>query len=353
VAGTQIIDANAHLVQLTDDSDIRAHMEKPYSDVLRSIFPGTGWDPSNYGRLGCREWNLESHLRAMDQEGIDLSVLSPTQGLLVSQIPRQGLPTGYRAQIRDRGLAAAYCRGYNNYVTKICKQSPRLEAVGLVSFQDVSAAVAETNRVITELHLAGIIVSSLGLAEHLGSQLYWPIFETIQRLGVPLFVHNLSYQVPLWHRYPDTFLFQDTVGGSVETLHAFTALMYAGIPEKFPELRIVFSNIGVGWIPYMMERMDSDFERGGAEQAPLLTHQPSEYIKKGNWYYTTTGNESTIPFVLDWIGEDKIIFGSSYPDVDSPFPNAVSGFRQRDGISVRSKGKILGENAGRLFGLNS
>lgn len=350
---TQIIDANAHLVQLTDDSDVRVHMEKPYGEVLRSVFPGTGWDPSSYGRFGPGEWDLESHLKAMDQEGIDLSILSPTQGLLVSQIPTQGLPTGYRAQIRDRGLAAAYCRGYNNYVAGICKQSPRLKAVGLVSFQDASAAVAEVKRAITELHLAGIVVSSLGLPEHLGSQAYWPIYEEIQRLNVPLFVHNLSYQVPPWHRYPDTFLFQDTVGGSMETLHAFTALMYAGIPEKFPHLHVVFSNIGVGWIPYMMERMDSDFERGGAEQAPLLMDQPSEYMKKGNWYYTTIGNESTLPFVLDWIGQDIIIFGSSYPDADSPFPNAISGLRQRKDVSEQAKKKILGENARRLFSLNS
>ena len=349
----QVVDANAHLVQLTDDSDIRVHMEKPYSDVMRTTFPGTGWDPSNYGQFGPDKWELESHLKAMDQEGIDLSVLSPTQGLLVSQIPTQGLPTGYQLQIRDRKLAAAYCRGYNNYVAEICKQSPRLKAVGLVPFQDVSAAVAETKRAITELRLAGIIVSSLGLPEHLGSQSYWPIYDEIQRLNVPLFVHNLSYQVPSWYRHPDTFLFQDTVGGSMETLHAFTALMYAGIPEKFPDLHIVFSSIGVGWVPYMMERMDSDFERGGANQAPLLTDQPSEYIKKGNWYYETRGNESTLPFVLDWIGEDIIIFGSSYPDADSPFPNAVSGLRQRKDISEQTKRKILGENARRLIGLNS
>lgn len=353
MADSQIIDAEAHLVQLTDDSDVRVHMEKPYSEVMHSVFPGTGWDPSDYDRSGPAEWDLESHVKAMDQERIDVSVLSPTQGLLVSQIPKQGLPTGYRAQIRDRGLAAAYCRGYNNYLAEICRQSPRVKGVGLVPFQDVSAAVSEVKRAVTELRLVGIVASSLGLSEHLGSPTFWPIYEEIQRLNVPLLVHNLSYQVPPWYRYPDTFLFQHTVGGSVETLHAFTALMYGGIPEKFSDLRITFLNIGVGWIPYMMERMDSDFKQGGAEQAPLLMDQPSEYMKRGNWYYTTNGSERTLPFVLDWVGQDVIIFGSSYPDADSPFPKAVSALQQRKDVSQEAKKKILGENAERLFGLRS
>jgi predicted TIM-barrel fold metal-dependent hydrolase len=79
--------------------------------------------------------------------------------------------------------------------------------------------------------------------------------------------------------------------------------------------------------------------------------QPSEYIKKGNWFYTTTGAESTLPFVLDWIGDDVVIFGSAYPDADSPFPHAVSGIRERKDISEQAKKKILGDNAKRLFGL--
>lgn len=346
----QVIDADAHLVQLDDDSDIRAYMEKPYNEVLRPVFPGTGWDPSSCGRFGPDKWDLQAQLIAMDAEGIELSILFPTQGLLASQIPAQGWPTGHRPQVRDTDLAAVYCRAYNNYVADICRQSQRLNAAGIVPFQDVPTAVAEAKRAVTELGLVGIVVSSLGLTERLGSPAYWPIYEELEHLGVPLLVHNLSYQVPLWHRYADSFLFQDTVGGATESLHAFAALLYGGIPEKFPNLRVGILNIGVGWIPYLMERMDSDFERG-AGMAPILIDQPSEYIKKGNWFYTTMGSESTLPFVLDWIGDDVVIFGSTYPDADSPFPHAVSGIRERKDISEQAKRKILGDNAKRLFGL--
>jgi uncharacterized protein len=351
MAEYRIIDADAHVVQLADDSDIRSRMEEPYSQVEGPIFPGIGWDPTSYTRINPDLWSAQHQIGAMDQEGIDLSVLFPTRGLLVSQIPRQGWPTGRVRQMRDPDLAIAYCRGYNNYAANLCRVSPRLKAVGIVPFQDVTASVPEIRRAVTELGLVGIAASSLGLPEHIGSQTFWPIYEELQRLNVPLLVHNVSYEVPLWHRFPDSFLFQDTVGGSMETLHSVTALMYGGIPEKFSELRIGFFNIGVGWIPYMMERMDRDFKSHGEEHAPVLKEKPSHYLRSGNWFYATLGNESTLPFVLDWVGEEVVIFGSTYPDADSSFPNAVSNFRTRADIAEPSKRKILYNNAKRLFGL--
>jgi predicted TIM-barrel fold metal-dependent hydrolase len=137
----------------------------------------------------------------------------------------------------------------------------------------------------------------------------------------------------------------------METLHAFTGLMYGGVPEQFPELRIAFFNIGVGWLPYMLERMDKDFASHGAEQAPLLKQLPSAYAALGNWYYSTMGDEGTLPYVLQCVGDDSIVFGSSYPDADSAFPLAVEHIKSRGDISEGSKTKLLGENARRLFGL--
>jgi len=346
-----VIDSNTHLIQRADDSDIRARMGKPYSQDRYPVFPGTGWDATSSGQFGAGEWDTRAQLAAMDREGIDLSVLLPTQALLVSQIPKAGLPTGFPRQIRDTNLAAAYCRAYNDHVANICAESPRLKAVGIAPFQDDAAAVAEVSRAVKERGLLGIVVSSLGLPEHLGSRTFWPIYDELQRLKVPLIVHNLSHQVPVWQRYPDSFLFQDTVGGSMETLHAFTGLMYGGVPEQFPELRVAFFNIGVGWLPYMLERMDKDFASHGAEQAPLLKQAPSAYVKSGQWYYSTIGDEGTLPYVIECVGDDVVVFGSSYPDADSPFPLTVSNMKARADISERSKRKILGENATRLFGL--
>jgi predicted TIM-barrel fold metal-dependent hydrolase len=346
-----VIDSDMHLIQRPDDSDIRALMGKPYSDDRYPVFPGTGWDASSCGEFGAAEWDTRAQLATMDRKDVDLSIIMPTQALLVSQIPKAGLPTGSPRQIRDKKLAATYCRAYNDHVANICAGSERLKAVGIASFQDVPAAVAEVRRAVQELGLVGIVVSSLGLAEHLGSPTFWPIYEELEKLHRPLIVHNLSHQVPAWQRYPDSFLFQETVGGSMETLHAFTGLMYGGIPEKFSKLRIGFFDIGTGWVPYMLERMDKDFASHGAEQAPLLKRSPSAYVEHGNWYYSTPGDEGTLAYVLDCIGDNSVVFGSSHPDADSAFPGAISTLMARDDISEERKRKILHDNARRLFAL--
>jgi predicted TIM-barrel fold metal-dependent hydrolase len=345
-----VIDTDVHFMQKTDDSDVRPFMGSPYSDQAGSLLPAAGWDASDYGRIKPDDWTPDHYLRAMDQEGVDVSVLFPTRSLLLSQIPRNGLPTGYSARARDENLVIAYCHGYNDYIASICKANPRLKAAAVVPFQNVAAAVTEIKRAVTELGLAGIALSSLGLPEHVGAPTYWPIYQEIERLDVPLLIHNLSYQGPGQDLRADSFLFQDTVGGSMETFHTCTALIYGGIPDKFPKLRIGVFNTGVGWVPFLMERMDKDFEGRSQEEAPLLKNAPSTHITGGNWYFATTYKEQSLPYVLETVGENQIVFGSAYPEADSLFPEAVSSIRARMDISDQAKKKILAENAKALFG---
>lgn len=350
MANVSVIDADVHLIQKTDDSDVRPFMGSSYNDQQGSLLPTTGWDPSDYGRIKPQDWNTDLYQKAMDQEGVDLSVLFPTRALLLSQIPQHGSPTGYSPRARDENLVIAYCRGYNDYAATLCKANPRLKAAAIVPFQNVAAAVLETKRAVTELGLVGVALSSLGLAEHVGSPTYWPIYQELERLNVPLLVHNLSYQGPGQDLRADTFLLQDVVGGSMETFHTCAALMYGGIPEKFPKLRIAVFGTGIGWVPFLMERMDKDFEGKHDEEAPFLRKPPSQHIRGGNWYFATTYDEQSLGYILETVGENQILFGSTYPEVDSPFPGAVTNLRQRKDISEQAKRKILADNAKTLFG---
>jgi uncharacterized protein len=345
-----VIDADVHLVQPPDDSDVRPLMGAPYSDQTGPLLPSIGWDCAEYGRISLQGWDADGYRQAMDQEGAERSVLFPTRALLLSQIPQSGLPTGYSARARDENLLVAYCRGYNDHVSKICSTTPRFKAAAIVPFQKVSAAVAEIKRAVAELGLVGVALSSLGLAEHVGSPTYWPIYQELERLNVPLLVHNLSYQGPGQDLRADTFLLQDAVGGSMETFHACAALMYGGIPEKFPKLRIGVFNTGIGWVPFFMERMDKDFEGRNEEEAPFLKEAPSAHLTGGNWFFITSYNEQSLPYVVETIGENQIVFGSSYPEADSLFPQAVACVRGRRDISEDVKKKILADNAKSLFG---
>jgi predicted TIM-barrel fold metal-dependent hydrolase len=127
------------------------------------------------------------------------------------------------------------------------------------------------------------------------------------------------------------------------------ALMYGGVPEKFPKLRVAFLECGIGWVPYWMDRMDEEYEKRASE-APLLKAKPSEYMANGNWFYSTEPEEASLPYAAERVGEDNVLFASDYPHWDGMFPHVVSTLRGRKDLSDTTKQKILGENAKRMYG---
>jgi uncharacterized protein len=329
----KVIDADGHVRDR--DADVRPFIEEPYCRRQGSLVPGDEWDASMYGKLGMNIHDVPTRLRDMDKEGIDVSVLFPTTAFNVTRLV-------------EKDYAAAFCRGYNDWIASVCKESPRLKAVGVVPFQDVAVAVAEVNRAITRLGLAGITIGSFGMKEHLGKPDFWPIYEELQRSKAPLLIHN-SRQGPAGEIRFDSFLFKHTIGRPFETLLDCAALMYGGVPERFPDLKIGFLECGCGWVPYWMDRMDEEWEKRRSE-APLLKSKPSEYMTRGNWFYAAEPEESTLPYVAERVGEGVMLFASDYPHWDGGFPYMVSTVRERKDLSDSFKQKFLCENAKRLYG---
>jgi predicted TIM-barrel fold metal-dependent hydrolase len=330
-----VIDADGHIVER--DRDVRPHLVEPYSKRRGALLGGDGMDTSMGGLLGGMEDNdIPTRLRDMDTEGIDVSVLFPTSSFAVNAFV-------------ERDYAVAYARAYNDFIAGVCRESPRLKAVALLPFQDVDAAVAEANRAVSDLGLVAIAVATQGMKEHLGSQTFWPIYEEIERLNVPFCVHNRREGPPGERRF-DSFLYMHTIGRPVETIIQFAGLLYGGVAERFPGLRIGFLECGVGWVPYWMERMDEEWEKRGKIEAPLCKEKPSEYVRNGSWFFATEPEEGMLPYVMERIGEDKVLFASDYPHWDGMFPNVVSTIRGRTDLSDIAKQRILGANAMRFYG---
>ncbi len=330
-----IIDADGHIEERA--SDIRPFLPDRYTRRAGSLMPSDGMDARMGGRVSTVEvHDIPTRLRDMDREGIDVSVLFPTSSFSLQQV-------------RERDYAVAYARAYNDFIAQVCQESPRVKAIAILPFQDVEAAVKEANRAITELGLAGIAVATQGMKEHLGSQTFWPIYEEIQRLDVPFCVHNRR-EGPRGDDRFDSFLYMHTIGRPVETFIQFAGLIYGGVPEAFPRLRIGFMETGVGWVPYWMERMDEEWEKRGEVEAPLCRRKPSAYVRGGNLFFATEPDEEMLPYVIERIGVDKILFGSDYPHWDSMFPHVVSTIQGREDVSEEAKRKILGENAKRFYG---
>jgi predicted TIM-barrel fold metal-dependent hydrolase len=84
---------------------------------------------------------------------------------------------------------------------------------------------------------------------------------------------------------------------------------------------------------------------------PLMKKPPSEYMRSEQVYYSFEPDEHTLNFVMDYVGEDRLIFASDYNHGDSKFPHTVESVTSRKNISAASMRKLMGENAARLYSI--
>ena len=142
-----------------------------------------------------------------------------------------------------------------------------------------------------------------------------------------------------------------TVGFPVSVIMQLTNIVYRGVLEKFPKLRLAFLEGGCTWLPFYLERMDEEYEKRGRWEAPTLKQKPSDYIRSGRVFFTCEAEETLLPQVVQLVGEGVIMYASDWPHWDSEFPGSIDRLKGRIHLSESAKQKILAENAKRAYRL--
>lgn len=334
--GLVIIDADAHVLDL--DEVYRKRLPSEFRNRL-AIYPSDGFDRLQNGALMWkRPKDVEQNLADNSREGIDVQVLYPTGGLFLSRV-------------RERDYSVALALAYNDWLSEWCSASPKwLKGIALVPLHvDVRAAIQEMERAIGKLGLVGVMVNTFDRARNIAHQDFWPFYEECSRQGVAVSFHASGSDTldPVCHF--DNFLSIHALSHVPEQLVACTAVIYSGMLERFPDLRVAFLEAGCGWVPFWMEHMDEEWEKRKFD-APLLKAKPSEYMKSGRVFVSCEPEEKTLPYVAQWIGEENILFASDYPHWDSDFPQAVASLADRQDVSEALKRKIFFENPQRYYG---
>lgn len=344
-----VIDADGHVIEQRQeiaaclDESVQAG-ELPLSDT-NGLFPSLdGWRrglmssrPGHRDRPDAAGW-----LDFLDECGIERTVLYPTTGLAV------GL-------IQDQAWAVALCRAYNTWVhARYASTSPRLIGAALLPVQDVTAAVHELRRAVSELGCrVGLLPAVTVLHKGYGHQDFWPLYAEAERLDVPLAVHGAPSR-GLGFDFCQSLIEAHTLEHPIAALIQLTSLMFAGVFEAFPGLRVAFLESGCGWMPYMMDRLDEEYERRGAKQAPRLRKRPTEYLGGGQVYVSMEPEERTLPYVLELFGTDHVFFASDYPHERprAEFADDIPTFAARDDLADTAKRKLLADNARRFYRLD-
>jgi predicted TIM-barrel fold metal-dependent hydrolase len=344
-----IIDADGHILER--DSDIRQYLGAPWNRRATPLWAPSDqpWDtelfgnrakPEGYSRELNPEQQVDTWLRVMDREGIDIAVCFPTS-------------CGKLAYLQETSFAAAVAQACNNHLAKdYGSRTDRMKMVGVLPMQDPIEAAKELRRGFTELGLISFVILPLGLRTPLGDPAYDPLYTEAERLGCPLSIHGErsgSHQVGTAGFR--TFNEVHTYAFPASIFLQFTSMIYNAVPLKFPKLRLGFLEIGATWLPYWLDRMDEHWEKRGEFEAPDLTRKPSDVVRNSSIYCTLESGESLLPQTIEYAGDHHFMYASDFPHWDTEFPENIEALWNRSGLSTETKERILYRNAKTFFGL--
>lgn len=238
-------------------------------------------------------WDAEARIKDMDEEGIDIQVLSP-------------IPVTFSYWSHpEKGLELA--RFQNDFIASVVKKHPkRFIGLGTVPLQDVEASIKEMERAVNELGLKGIQIGSNINGRNLDDESLEPFFKMAHEQSIPLFVH--PWETLGGERMPrHNFMYM--VGMPSETALAAGSIIMSGMLDRYPELKVCFAH-GGGALPYLLPRMDK-----GWEVWPHIrkTDKPPSHYAKLLYYDSLVYDENNLQFMIDRFGARQIIAGSDYP----------------------------------------
>ncbi len=295
-----------------------------------------------YGDAMARDFDGVSQVEAMDKEGLDVAVLFPTRGLFVLGI--DGL---------DPGLAAAIATAYNDWLHDFCQTDPaRMYGSAMVAPHDVESAVAEARRSVEEYGFKSIYMRPTYVNGHTWSDPYYdPLWAECERLGVPVGFHAAGFvdlPQPVHREFTPTFSLQNTLTFPMENMTACADMLFGGVFERFPKLKVAYLEGNCSWMPWLLWRMGEYMEVTGHLELPELTMMPDEYFKR-QCYTAIECDEITAAHLPEYGLEDNIVFSTDYPHLDVKYPHAVEAMLGMP-FPDELKRKYLWDNCARLYG---
>jgi 2,3-dihydroxybenzoate decarboxylase len=280
----------------------------------------------------------ERRIRDMDATGIAKQILSLTSP---------------GVQVFDAPTAVSLATSFNDQLAEAIRKHPdRFAGLAAIAPQDPSAAAKELQRAVKSLHLKGAIVNSHTRGEYLDEPKFWEIFEAAESLGVPIYLHPNTPSPRMVGPFLDRGLDGAVFGFAVETSLHILRIVFSGVFDRFPKLRMVAGHLGEG-LPYWLFRIDFMHQRLTSNNryanVPKLQKRPSDYLKE-NFCVTTSGMawQPPILYAQSVLGVDRVLYAMDYPYQFVPDEVKVTDDLP---ISDADKKKLYQTNAERVFAL--
>ncbi|MFZ1163250.1 amidohydrolase family protein [Mycobacterium sp.] len=306
---------------------------------------GRGWPPAGIEDLGQRR------IAAMDAAGIDVQILSNVPGVEAVEIPR----------------AVELARQANDAVVAAATEHPdRFLGFATLPMRDPTAAVAELERTVRDHGFVGALINGHIDGRYLDDQFFWPVFESAESLGVPIYLHPTVPPRPVIDAYyrglapaVSAKLAVAGLGWHIDTGIHCVRIILGGVFDRFPKLQVIVGHHfeALSWMAWRTDHSFPPEESG-------LKRTVKEYLRE-NFYggilagdYANQEPGATDPSwslsfnayqaMANVIGIDRVVFTADYP-----FANMEAGrkFLEQMPIPPADKEKIAHSNAERLLGI--
>ena len=348
-----VFDGDGHVLE--NDEELAHYYEGEFKGMRFfkpwSIFPSLdGWargvvmatdDPDRkYGHTDAKIWG-----GILELINAEASVLYPTAGLA------HGLITDHR-------WAVATAIAYNNWLEDLyCKKDKRLYGVGLLAAQEPEEAAKELVRCKTKrTNFVGMLLPTVtNTGKTFGDKSFWPIYEAAEKHNMPLALHGAPSRGFGFDHFRE-FARVHALEHPVPLFIQLTDMIFGGVFDDFPKLKVAYLEGGCGWVPFMMDRLDYEFNSVfGVRARKRLKKKPSDYMRGENfWVAMELGErELSLKYALDAIGSERILYASDYPHepTDEAIKNELEEFVESNQYSQQVKQNLLYRNMKRFYNL--
>ena len=278
-----------------------------------------------------RSWSPERRIEDMDRLGIDHQALSPPPIMFC-----------YWAEPK---AAQAFARMQNENVAALVARHPtRFSGMGAAPLQDPALAIEELRYCRESLRLGAVEIGTCPGGRDFDDPVLFPFFAACRDLGMAVFVHPAN---PLVGQERLTqYYFPLIVGNPLETALCVSKLIFGGVLERLPDLRIAFAH-GGGAFPFTLARLNHGWHVR-KEGPAAIPKEPREYARK-IFVDSLTLSPRNLRFIIDELGADRVMIGSDYPfDMGDSDPLASLGAA---GLDPGTRRLIEGETAAKFLGL--
>jgi len=277
--------------------------------------------------------DIATRLKDMDRMGIDVQAISPAPNQLVYWT--------------EAALGAEIARMVNDRLAEIVAKWPdRFVALGTVPLQNADLAVAELDRCVTRLGFRGVeIIPNVNGADLTDPRLNLEkFFARAEALGIVLFMHPLGFTQA--ERLRDHY-FNNVIGNPMETTIAASHLIFDGVMERHPKLKVILPHAG-GFLAHYWARMDHA-HRARPDCRMTIRKPPSSYLKK-MYFDTIAFDPRMLRQMVDQYGAGHVLLGTDYP-YDMAETNPVGLIAKIPRLARADREQIEGGNAARLLNI--